>query len=612
MGEQQVRYIHLKEISVYFIKRRPTSVLELVFEGDTGVESHNFKERDIVLWNLDMYVRTHTTATLIIREVSLSKMVSAKFWIKFKPYKFGDNRAVGLENSKHRVSLNFVCGRSQSLADVTRVLGFQARTALPLSIPIFLKLPQLAALLPPTSERAYNVPHHAIHWLNDDILLDIFNFDRLYDKFRWNYRLRWLKLSHVCQRWRHLIFGSTFHLGMQIRCTPNSPIVDTPDHLPPLPLDVDYWSMTKRDELGFSHALRLHDRLFKISLHLSPSNLHQCFVHMDKHFPILEHLDLTIWPTANDITTPTLPKAFLAPNLRQLTLPGICSPRRLRVLTSTVSLVTLVLKDIQTSGYFRPRLSAARLSSLPRLEELSIYFSTPIPRPSTERELLGEQRTPVTLTNLKKLRFKGVSIYLECLLAQTRAPLLQQLDITLFNQIAFALPHLFNLIISITEGFKSPKSRVTFDRDFVCIATYHHDSLRSNKTFTLCVTVQCKQLDWQIDCVAQICSGLIPALSGVEELELYFYRGRLPTELENGAIDGTTWHELLRSFAGVKRLHMSNAFLKELSRALQVDEIGSEPGFYPSYRKYLHGTIRLFSPRLSRLVKSWVAPVELL
>ena len=35
---------------------------------------------------------------------------------------------------------------------------------------------------------------------------------------------------------------------------------------------------------------------------------------------------------------------------------------------------------------------------------------------------------------------------------------------------------------------------------------------------------------------------------------------------------------LLRSFIGVKGLHMSNSLSEELSRVLQVDEIGSDPG----------------------------------
>jgi hypothetical protein len=93
----------------------------------------------------------------------------------------------------------------------------------------------------------------------------------------------------------------------------------------------------------------------------------------------------------------------------------------------------------------------------------------------------------------------------------------------------------------------------------------------------------CKQLDWQIDCAAQICNALIPALSGVERFTLdCFYRFQIPTELQNGAIDSTTWHELLRPFIGVKELHIDPGLLEELSRALQVDEVGSDPGFLPN------------------------------
>ena len=39
------------------------------------------------------------------------------------------------------------------------------------------------------------------------------------------------------------------------------------------------------------------------------------------------------------------------------------------------------------------------------------------------------------------------------------------------------------------------------------------------------------------------------------------------------------WHDLLRTFIGVKRLDVNNALSEKLSRALQVDEIGSDPSF---------------------------------
>ena len=368
---------------------------------------------------------------------------------------------------------------------------------------------------------------------------------------------------------------------MHIQCTRGTPIVDTLDHLPPLPLVVNYaytsvTILTKQDALGIYHALRLRDRVRHIDLHLPPSMLHKCIVLMDARLPILEHLSLSF--ATDKVETLTLPKAFLAPNLRYLSLPGISPPKRLQFLTSTLSVVTLVLWNIQGSSYFRPRLLLARVTSLPQLEELSIGFSIPIPRPSTETELLGDQRTPAMLLKLKSFWFQGVSAYLECLAAQMRAPLLDRLDITLFNQIALELPHL-SYFISFTERFKFPSAIVSFDRHEVTIITNHHST---DRRFIL--RVVCKQLDWQIDCAAQICRALIPALSSVEQFTLEFYDDMLPIEWRNGGIDGTMWHELLRSFIGMKELHIHDVFLVELSRALQVGAVGSDPDFLPDLR----------------------------
>jgi len=303
---------------------------------------------------------------------------------------------------------------------------------------------------------------------------------------------------------------------------------------------------------------------------------------MDEPFPVLERLSLS-FTVDHGITGLVLPKTFLAPNLRHLRLLGICLPKGLPFL-STVSLVTLALTNIRASSYFLPGQLVARLRSLPQLEELTIGFSIPIPRPSAERELLGKQGIPVTLPNLKHLTFRGVSAYLECLVAQIRAPFLERLNITLFGQIAFALPHLSHFT-SMIEGLKLPTAKVFFWRDRVFIIMDHHSTRLYGDDGRFVLRVMNKQLDWQIDCAAQICSALMPALSGVEKLTLDFYGLAMPTEWQNGEIDGTTWHELLRSFIVVKELHICGALLQELSRALQVDDVGSDPGLLPGLQE---------------------------
>jgi hypothetical protein len=375
---------------------------------------------------------------------------------------------------------------------------------------------------------------------------------------------------------------------MHIQCTNGTPMVNKLDNLPPLPLVVKYITstgrrghrgvtiLTEQDELGIHNALRLHDRVRRIDLDLPPSILHTVLLLMDKRFPILEYLHLSF--TTEKTTAPTLPNAFLAPNLGYLALPCISPPRRLRVFTSTVFLVRLEIWNIQSSSYVRPRVLVARLSSLPQLEILSIEFSVPIPRPSTERELLGEKGTPLTLPNLQTFWFKGVSAYMESVVAQIRVPRLQSLTIRLFNQIVFALPHLSHLL-NITEGSKYLRTVATvqFDRDDVVLIT----NGQSPSQVTFFLHVECRQLDWQVDCAAQICSSFITTLSGVKELTLGYNMATLPSEWEDGGIDGTTWHELLRLFIKVR---------------CSISRAGSWANFLVHWRWMKLGGSRHFSP----------------
>ncbi|KAH9031172.1 hypothetical protein EDB84DRAFT_175391 [Lactarius hengduanensis] len=103
--DDQPEVIHLKEISVDFIKTRPIYDLELVFKDDAGVThtSNKFKSRlilnsDLVRWNINIYLKTHTSATLTIQRALFKKRV-AQVSVEFKPHKFGDDKVVRLEGS---------------------------------------------------------------------------------------------------------------------------------------------------------------------------------------------------------------------------------------------------------------------------------------------------------------------------------------------------------------------------------------------------------------------------------------------------------------------------------------------------------------------------------
>lgn len=311
-------------------------------------------------------------------------------------------------------------------------------------------------------------------------------------------------------------------------------MVDTLVHLPPLPLVVDYrYATAAQDQLGISHALQLRHRLRRLVLCIPPWILDQLLVHMGDLFPVLEHVSLSL--SAENGTNLLLPSTFLAPNLRHLTLLGILLPKQLPLLSVTVSLVTLTLPNIRDFGYFLPQRLVARLRLSPQLEELFIGFSVPLPRPSAQKELLQEMEAVATLPLLKRLTFRGVSAYLESLVAQIRAPLLEDLNITLFDQIHFALPHLSHFT-NTTEGLTLPIAKITFKNDAVSLLMdrgQHQGAQPSS--FSLQVT--CRQFDWQIDAASRICDELGPTLSGVEQLSLDSEGQNVPAEWQDGAVD---------------------------------------------------------------------------
>ncbi|KAH9037016.1 hypothetical protein EDB84DRAFT_1481771 [Lactarius hengduanensis] len=444
---------------------------------------------------------------------------------------------------------------------------------------------------PPASERpGYHVLYTTVESINDDILLGVFIYYRLIDEKGWNLRLGWRKLSHVCRRWRSLLYGSAFHLDMHILCTNSSPLVDTLSHLPSLPLVIDYHGETTTgtmgtiDELGMSQALQLRDRVRRVVLSIPSVSLHRLLVLMDGSYPILQHLCLS--STSQEVDAGLiLPRTFMAPNLRYLNLLGISLPTKLPLLSSTVALVTLTLTNIQSSGYFLPKHLVTRLQFLPQLEELSICFSVPVPRPSAESELWNAPETLVTLPVLKRFTFRGVSAYLESLVAQISAPLLEHLGITTFNQVAFILPHLSHFI-NTTDGLKLSIASVIFERDAVSVVADQRDRHQwADGPPSFSFRVLCREFDWQVDCAAQICNTLMPALSGVEGLTLEFDGQRNSTEWQDGAVDGATWRELLEPFIGARELRICHALVWDLSLALESVDAGLDPMLLPGLQE---------------------------
>jgi hypothetical protein len=360
----------------------------------------------------------------------------------------------------------------------------------------------------------------------------------------------------------------------------DTPLFDTLSHLPPLPLIIDYRGKDTDDNHSILHAIQHRNRVLHVVSQAPSLYLSRLVVPMDGSFPRLESLSLLSTTKLEEGTRLILPKTFLAPNLRHISLRGISLSKGLPLLASALLLVTLKLTDIQSPGYFTPATLVTRLNHLPKLEDLSLGFSTPLPRPSAEGELL---QVPITLTALPALRqlaFRGVSVYLEDLLARISSPLLQRCNITLFNQLSFTLPHLSHFTRT-TETLRHPFARVVFNQEGVSFVAGSRDEFNDG-TFSL--RVSCKPIGWQIDSATQICGALVPVISTIEELTLDFEEENLPSDWQD-EVDAMMWHGFLWPFSGVKKLRIGYPLASELSNALESDDAGLVLGLLPELQE---------------------------
>jgi hypothetical protein len=189
--------------------------------------------------------------------------------------------------------------------------------------------------------------------------------------------------------------------------------------------------------------------------------MQKLFVVMDEEYPILEFLYITR-PNEDNSTILRFPESFQAPHLRHLSLGGFALPIGSRLLTTAVGLVTLHLVMVHPSTYFHPNTLIQWISLMPQLETLRIYFKFSIPNRDVERQLTHTPIiAPITLPNLHRFQFRGVSTYLEALVHRITTPRLEKLNINFFNQLTFSVPHLLQFI-DTAENLRFGKAILTF------------------------------------------------------------------------------------------------------------------------------------------------------
>jgi hypothetical protein len=336
-------------------------------------------------------------------------------------------------------------------------------------------------------------------------------------------------------------------------------------HSPPLPLTIDYGSgygITAGDQEGILLALEQRHRVRHLRLEFHVQNLQKLVMAIDEEFPILEYL--IVGPWTKDSTALMLPETLQAPHLRHLMLNGFACPIRPRLHPTAASLVTIYLIIHQQSAYFQPNILLQWISFMPQLESLSVAFTFPVPSRDVERQLTHTQIiTHITLPNLRLFWFRGVSAYLEAVVCRITTPRLESLQIQLFEELTFPVPHLVQFI-NATENLRLDSAEIEFSSKRVCVETYTH-------AYVLAIKVYCGHLDWQVSSAAQISNALGQVFSAVEHLTLEHQVHSQSSE-EHNDVDRIEWRKLLRSFSNVKTLRVRDGLVEELSRCLRLED----------------------------------------
>lgn len=393
----------------------------------------------------------------------------------------------------------------------------------------------------------------------DDILLEIFGF-YLEEAYRFCQHMNlkglevWCRLTHVCQRWRCVVLASPVRLNLRLVCTGITYPGEMLYFWPTLPiiieegwLDYTHWQPSSLKVKNIIAALtgKHRDRVCQISLRdLGISQLEIFTGLMQDPFPMLTHLELS----SRDEPVTAISENFLggsSPLLQSLHFSNIPFPALPNLLLSTNNLVHLRLWKISHSGYISPEIMVTCLSSLTGLKTLDLSFLSPRPRPGLSARH-PSSLTRVDFPSLTEFFFRGVSEYIEDLVARINAPLLSHLRIAFFNQLLFDVSQLSRFIGRI-ENFKAlHHSQIHFGDGFTFVKLSPFEETVDN-TRTLTFYINCTPLEWQLSSLAQVCcSSLSPLQSSLESLDIgHFYT---QPQVWRDNLESIQWLELLQPF----------------------------------------------------------------
>jgi len=408
--------------------------------------------------------------------------------------------------------------------------------------------------------------------LPDDILLKIFKFfvdEKI--KLHSPPSEEWHTLVHVCRRWRNLAFTSPRYLNLVLLC--RDPYRSAEKMLciwPELPIyvhDIGHTSDPSDEAIDDVIAiLKLNHRVSGIRLDHTLEAAWETFEPLMQHsFPVQTHLWVQPSNPKDEIS-----RSFLggsAPSLRDLALIGVPLPPLLDLLLSATNLVCLRYENLRPSGYISPQAMVTGLFALTRLEALSLTF--PSPQYLPDRAIrIPPPHTPTLFPALTDLCFEGPSEYMEDLVAQVYAPLMERVQITLFNQEVLEVSELAKFVRRADELSSPQQAAVTFEANFFSVALSPKSPLAKFDPETLILDLVCDDSVLRLSDVAQFCASCFPYPSLFESLYIDVTMLRPWKDVRDDP--DPRWLELLRLFNTVKELRLSETAVLHIAQALRA------------------------------------------
>jgi hypothetical protein len=409
-----------------------------------------------------------------------------------------------------------------------------------------------------------------INHLPNEMLLEIFDTFREGDRGFYTdpQRTKFLCfiLTHVCRRWRAIIFDSTTRLDLHITVGP-----ERPRHLRtvlsgPLPIFIDYnfanIAMTKSSVWRLRSALKKHGRVRRISFSGPSAWFDEIFSATNCTFPLLESVDL-YYLYGQDLE---IPGTFLGgPDLSKLRLQRLGLHhfpfKSISRLLLSASNLTRTLTDLELNidafGIASPETTLlACLQGMPFLCRLNLliaqstplkYLSQPLPPQTTLKNSI------VPLTKLTWFHYLGHSGFLDAIVAGLSAPALSNAKIMLYDNMLSPIVHFPRFINEMKKHWRI--ADVSFG--WSCRFSFKQPE-RSWMHFELA-----PEPGGYPESVMQMSGALSSKLIFVEELRIFVS--------EKVVESGISWHKFFQHFPNVKVIQTGNADPSRLAVTLLQD-----------------------------------------